>query len=164
MAVFIYLFLLHYIYLFFWHEQILTDWFIDWLKPPIKISHGWSLQKSCYLIGQTWLCKNFSFSSSIFLRRDKSVKWLGGSFMLTSMVKFGPHFILKIPATLDFSADFHWDVSGNWINIWFIPHQMVQNSWGLDMTHLRIWKKLAKLLQYIRCDNPENLSLISCMD
>ena len=34
----------------------------------------------------------------------------------------------------------------------------------MDMTHLRIWQKFAKLLQYIRYDNPEKFSLISCMD
>ena len=41
---------------------------------------------------------------------------------------------------------------------------MVQNVWGLDMTHLRIWKEIAKLLQYMEYDNPENFSLISCTD
>ena len=45
-----------------------------------------------------------------------------------------------------------------------IPHQMVQNSWGFNMTHLIIWQKSAKLLQHIRYDNPEKFSLISCMD
>ena len=45
---------------------------------------------------------------------------------------------------------------------WVIPHQMVQNFWGFDMTHLRIWQKFAKLLQYIRYDDPENFSVISC--
>ena len=46
---------------------------------------------------------------------------------------------------------------------WKLGHSMSNNA-SLDMTHFKIWSKFAKLSQYIRYDNPENFSLISCMD
>ena len=46
---------------------------------------------------------------------------------------------------------------------WKLGHSMSNNA-SLDMTHFRIWSKFAKLSQYIRYDNPENFSLIPCMD
>ena len=42
-------------------------------------------------------------------------------------------------------------------------HSMSSDS-SLDITNLGIRWELPKLLQYIRYDNPENFTLISCMD
>ena len=44
-----------------------------------------------------------------------------------------------------------------------LGHSMSSNT-NLGLTHPRIWQKFAKLLQYKRYDNPENFSLIHCMD
>ena len=71
-----------------------------------------------------WLAdsaKILDFHHLIFLRQDRSGKWLS---LLSSVVKFGK--ILPIRSThFGFFVDFHWDMSGNWINIYNLHYNTV---------------------------------------
>ena len=61
-------------------------------------------------------CKNH-----IIWLADRSDKWLS---LLSSVVKFGK--ILPIRSThFGFFADFHWDMSGDWINIYNLHYNAV---------------------------------------
>ena len=60
--------------------------------------------------------KKFYFHHSIFPRRDRSSKYRFVYVIFSA--KIWPTFTLYIPPTLEFFADFHWDLSRNWINIY----------------------------------------------
>ena len=42
----------------------------------------------------------------------------GASFMLSLVVKFGQIIPFRFHPLIEFFTDFHWDLSGNWINIY----------------------------------------------
>ena len=107
----------------------IKSWYICWClhikilnKPPVTI-----LQ--CHKPAKTVL---FDWTTSwkllIFIIRfsqGETDQVSGSSFMLSSVVKFGQILPLRSTHFRFFFADFHWDMSGNWINIYNLCYHTV---------------------------------------
>ena len=90
-------------------------------KNPSQIHNVTRLQKPRYLIGR--LRENFWFSSFDF-SEVRQIRWVALRLCYLqwlSLVKFYP----LDPPTLNFLADIHWDMSGNWINIYNLCYNTV---------------------------------------